>query len=67
MLPAVSYTVVGVVRDLPGFCLADWPLAAVYLPTSSGSRTPRSRSACTATLRQRARRCSTGLRCSIPR
>jgi len=32
-LPSRTVTVVGIVRDVQGFRLAEWPLAGVYLPT----------------------------------
>lgn len=32
-----SFTVVGVVRDVPGSRFGDWPLAGVYLPTSAAT------------------------------
>ena len=34
LLAARAYTVIGVVRDIPGFRLAEAPEAAVYLPTT---------------------------------
>ena len=30
-----TFTVIGIVRDVPGFSFADWPLAVAYLPTAS--------------------------------
>jgi predicted lysophospholipase L1 biosynthesis ABC-type transport system permease subunit len=34
---AKSYTVVGVVADVPGSRFGDWPRAGIYLPTGAGS------------------------------